>query len=80
MLILSSFLIVRRWDIIRKLCKRGAVTPESAVTFREAKVLFPAAFKFYTINMLEAGVLRKSGKRFYIDITKKDVKVSTKKR
>lgn len=58
--------LIRRNYIRNKLRKAGAVSPETAVTFREAGVFNPTWFPGVTRMMIKTGLLGQMGERYYL--------------
>ncbi len=63
-------LLLRKRHIIGKLLKAGAVSEESAVTFKEAGIINPNGFHRFTLCLVEQGILRQCGEKYYLDTTK----------
>lgn len=58
--------LIRRNYIIRKLRRAGAVSPQTAVTFKEAGIINPSWFPMVTEVMLGRGLLGQAGERYYL--------------
>lgn len=58
--------LIRRNHIIDRLRKAGALSPETAVTFREAGVINPDGFRRVTGMMIRTGLLGQAGERYYL--------------
>ncbi len=59
--------LIRKNVILRKLTAAGAVSPETAVTFREAGVINPDLFPAVTRSLIKLGKLVKTADdKYYI--------------
>ena len=63
-------LLMRKRHIMGKLLKMDAVSKEKAVTLREAGVINPNGFHRFTLHLVEQGVLRQCGEKYFLDTTK----------
>jgi len=57
--------LIRRNVIIKKLTEHGAVSPETAVTFREAGIISPDGFAIVTRKLVKQGILAKTDENKY---------------
>lgn len=58
--------LIRRNHVMDRLRKAGALSPETAVTFREAGVINPNGFRRVTSMMIRTGLLGQAGERYYL--------------
>ncbi len=63
-------LLMRKKHIISKLEKMNAVSKENAVTFKEAGIINPNGFHKFTLRLVEQGILRSYGDKYYLDTSK----------
>lgn len=58
--------LIRRNHVMDRLRKAGALSRETAVTFREAGVINPDGFRRVTRMMIKTGLLGQAADRYYL--------------
>lgn len=58
--------LIRRNYVRNKLRKAGALSPETAVTLKQAGVINPTWFPQVTKRMVKSGLLAQAGEKFYL--------------